>query len=264
VVFTRANVARQEVWIYDLETGLPTQITHDGRSPVLSPDASRVAYLRGNDVYVKPRTGGPEERLWSRDGILAVNDWSGDGKYLLFHHWDTSQPGTTGRGLWLLPLDPSAKRTPVFVVRGGKGQFGPRVGTPRWIAYEAEDGMTVRSMPGEVPAVVLLVSEGGGTNPRWKGDGRELYYLLPAGGAAPTGSRRMMVAEFDLAPSFKLRARRSLFNAPFHFNVAAGQHAPGWDVTSDGQRFLVTTSESDAPARSIAIVMNWQSMKSMK
>jgi hypothetical protein len=150
-----------DVWIADLSTASVSRFTLDGgRSLVWSPDGSQLAYVRQDTVYRKPFTGGATEvALWTGAGTLAINDWSGDGKHLLLTRWDTSKPALTGRGLWLLPdpLDASASHEPVlFQADALHGQFGPRKGAPRWIAFDAEDGASrqvfVRTMPAPRPA----------------------------------------------------------------------------------------------------------------
>ena len=254
--FTRMRDGVQNVWIADLAGGSVSRFTLDGgRSPAWSPDGSQLAYLRQDTVYRKPFPGGEAEvALWSGPGMMAINDWSGDGKHLLLTRWDTSKPALTGRGLWLLPnpLDGSATHEPVlFQTDALHGQFGPRTGTPRWVSFDAAaDGrqVFVRTMPDQPPGK-WQVSENGGNTSRWRADGRELYFLSP-------GS--MMAAEIDPASSFRVRGSLYAFVAPPPFNAAASQDAPGWDVTSDGQRFITTLPEPDVPARAITIVMNWQ------
>ena len=256
--FTRMRDGVHDVWIADLTAGGVSRFTLEGgRSPVWSPDGSQLAYLRQDTVYRKPFTGsGAEVALWSGPGTLAITDWSGDGRHLLLTRWDTSKPALTGRSLWLLPnpLDGSVTHEPVlFQADALHGQFGPKIGTPRWVAFDAvDDGASrqvfVRTMP-DAPPGKWQVSENGGNTSRWRADGRELYFLAP-------GS--MVAAEIDPAPSFRVRGIRPMFVAPSPFGAAAGQYAPGWDVTSDGQRFITTLPEPDVPARAITIVMNWQ------
>lgn len=261
LVFTRMAGAEQDIWISDLSTGRPFLFTQGGRSPVWSPDGSQVAYLGGDTVYVKPMTGGDPVRVWSNPDVLTIHDWSGDGKYLLIGRWDTSKEGTTGRGLWLIsnPLDPSANHEPVlFAMQAGQGQFGPRKGPPRLIAYGSEGTqVSVGSMPGEAP-FKRQVSEAGGSHPRFRSDGRELYFLNNATDKEGRRRPRMMAAQIDIGPSFRPFSPRELFQAPYQFLIAAGQHTAGWDVAPDG-RFVITWPESDTPPRAITIVMKWQS-----
>jgi Tol biopolymer transport system component len=258
LAFTRMGDAGQDVWISDISTGKPFRFTQDGgRSPVWSPGGSHVAYLSGDAVYIKPMTGGSAVRVWGHPDILAIQDWSGDGKFLLITRWDTSKPGTTGRGLWLIPnpLDPKAPHDPsLFALRAGGGRFGPRVGRPRLIAFGSGNDVRVRSMPGEGD-IDQQVSESGGSSPRWSADGTQLYFR-----AGEPGGRRttMMVAKIYTEPSFRVGLVRKLFEVPYPFMIAAGQHETGYDMARDG-RFVTAWPESDTPPRAITIVMNWQS-----
>ena len=174
-----------------------------------------------------------------------INDWSGDGQYLLLTIFDTTKPRIA---LWLLPnpLSPSATHDPVrFETRGrGHAQFVPSKGPPLGITTS---GVMVHGMPGTKPGPWQVGSENAGL-PRWRRDGRELFFH--------DGGYLQVVERVGSTTDFKFGPPRRLFPLPFGFQIAAGQWAAGWDVTPDGQRFLVTNPPPDAPA-SIAIVTNW-------
>lgn len=195
-------------------------------------------------------------KLWSGADTLAINDWSGDGKYLLLTRWDTSKPALTGRGLWLLPnaLEETGAHDPVLVQADAlHGQFGPKIGPAHWIAFDTLDGSArqvfVRTMPDQ-PARTWQVSQANGNTSRWRADGRELYFV---------SSGSIVAADIAAGPSFRSGTLRPLFAAPVPLGLAASQYAHGWDVTPDGQRFLTTAAAPDGPARAITVVMNWQS-----
>jgi Tol biopolymer transport system component len=256
VAFTRMGETSQDIWIANLASGDASRVTFDGgRSPVWSPDGTQLAFLRQDTIYRKPLTnGGAEEAIWRGPGTLALTDWSGDGRFLLLTRWDTSKPGLSGRGLWLLPypLAPGQNRTPtLFEADALHGQFGPRTGPPRWVAFDAFDGSTrqifVRTMPG-MPQGKWQVSSVTGNTSRWRADGRELFFLS-------NGS--LTAVAVDPSAPFQVRMPHLLFAGPPAFGTAAGQYSPGWDTTPDGERFLTTFPAQDAPARAITIVMNW-------
>jgi Tol biopolymer transport system component len=114
--FTRAAEGAQDVWIADLVRGGVSRFTlAGGRSPIWSPDGSQLAFLRDDTIYRQPFSGGGAEvAIWTGPGIMSLNDWSGDGAWIVFTRWDTSKPALTGRGLWLLPdvLVETASREP--------------------------------------------------------------------------------------------------------------------------------------------------------
>ena len=256
--FTRAVDGVQDVWVADLVRGGISPFTlAGGRSPVWSPDGSQLAFLRDDTIYRKPFLGGgPEVAVWNGPGIMSLNDWSGDGHWMLFTRWDTSKPELTGRGLWLLPnaLSETTSHEPtVFELMALHGQFGPKVGPPLWIAYDggpsgAAAQVFVRAMPGSVGKV--QVSTDGGNTMRWRADGRELYFLRRA--------TEIFAVDFD-AGSFQASPPRRLFAAAPAFSTASTQYAPGWDVTPDGQRFLTTFPVPEHAPSAITVVMNWQS-----
>ncbi|HVQ64257.1 MAG TPA: hypothetical protein VMT78_06940, partial [Terriglobia bacterium] len=262
--FTREEELSQDVWIEDLGRGVASRFTFNGgRSPVWSPDSSQIAFLRDDTVYRKSAFGGvPELALWKGPGLLSVNDWSGDGRYLLLTVWDTTK-GLNGRGLWLLPdpLNDSVKHEPILLETPAlHGQFAPPLGAPRWVSYDttsvSPDGdvetgrrqVFVRTMPGG-PVGKWQISVDGGNTSRWRRDGRELYF------GSPTS---LMVVDVDgTAASWRANAVRALFPIPSALIIAQGQYAPGWDVAPDGERFLSTFLTADVPARSINVVVNW-------
>jgi len=257
--FTRQGAMTQEVWIADVASGHPERLTDNGRSPVWSPDESEIAFLRQDErdkkdkgappthtIYRKKVDGSAAEiPVWSAAGIILINDWSGDGQYLLLTIFNTTKPGTSH---WLLPnpLSPSAKHEPVRFETGDRGhvQFVPSKGPPLGITT---DGVMVLGMPGAKPGPWQVGSEDAGLA-RWRRDGREIFFH--------DGGYLQVAERVGSTTDFKFGLPRPLFPLPFGFQVAAGLNVPGWDVTPDGQRFLVTNPPPDAPS-SIAIVTNW-------
>jgi len=256
VAFTRQGAKTQEVWVADVTSGQPERLTDNGRSPIWSPDESEIAFLREDEseksdpptytIYRKKVDGSaPDVPVWKGPRIILINDWSGDGQHLLLTVFDTAKPGIA---LLLLPSpsNPSAPHAPVrFETKGiGHAQFVPSTGPPLGITT---DGVTVFGMPGTKPGPWQVGSENS-TLPRWSRDGRELFFH--------DGGYLQVVERVGPPADFKFGPPRRLFPLPFGFQIAAGQWVPGWDVTPDGQRFLVVNPPPDVPA-SIAIVTNW-------
>src|SRR5262249_43190242 len=132
-----------DVWIADILRGGMTRLTFDPSidgTPVWSPDGMRIAYYSqqkgiGN-LYVKPSSGaGAEELLLESPNAKAAQDWSKDGKFLMY--WEADPK--TGRDLWALPLTGN-DRKPIVVVKTSyeelNGQFSP---DGRFVAYETNE-----------------------------------------------------------------------------------------------------------------------------
>lgn len=252
VAFVRETSGVPDVWVADFDRGTTTRVTFDGgRSPVWSPDGSEMAYLRGDTIVRKPLAGGGAEiAVWKGSGILSLNDWSGDGRHFLLTRWDPDK-GMEGRALWLLSTGTRGEApTPVLFEKGLHGQFAPAIGAPRWIAYDGAGGTFVRDMPGSGEGK-WQVSVDGGNAVRWRPDAGELFFV--------SGPSFVTVA-VEPGPTFRHGSPRRLFVAPPSIRVAQSQYALGYDVATDGQRFLTTYPTTEARPSSITVVRNWQSM----
>jgi eukaryotic-like serine/threonine-protein kinase len=259
----------RDIWLFDVARGLRTRFTFDPAeewSPIWSPDGNHVVFNSRRkgplDLYQKATSGpGVEEELLVSSLDKFPLDWSPDGRFILFSVADLK----TGLDLWVLPLFGDRKPFPVMQTpfREGAGRFSP---DGRWIALSSdESGRTevyvvpfrgVSGAPNGAAALGTLggkwqISTTGGNWPQWRRDGKEIFYLAPAnkmmGGAvlAGEGSR------------FEVGAVRPLFDMPAS-GVLLGLGS-NYDVSSDGQRFLVNTLvEEDSP--SITLVVNWPAL----
>jgi hypothetical protein len=162
------------------------------------------------------------------------------------------QDPKTGVDLWVLPLGDEGKPSPLahmpFDERGG--EFSP---DGRWIVYESNESgpfeIYVRSFPtGDSKRPVSI---GGGTQPRWKRDGREIYYVAP-------DARMMAVSVAVSADGKTVDASAPVALFPTRLASGAG-FAPGeqqYAVAPDG-RFLLNTVVDEAKASPITVVLNW-------
>jgi serine/threonine-protein kinase len=232
-----AHAPRQDesdVWVADLEAGTTQRLTtdaRDGNDPHWSPDGQSLVYSgfgagTVKDLIVLPVGGGTARRLTSRPGIEWPSDWSPDGRTLLY---TSASPGTPD--IWLQPAHGGPPRP---YLATSAAEFGARVSPDgRWVAYvSSETGrreVYVQSYP--TPGRKTVVSAGGGTNPVWRGDGRELYYWrdyqLMAAAVEPDRTDGPLV----------VRSRAPLFRAGY----VEGWH-PNYDVSSDGTRFVLVTA----------------------
>jgi dipeptidyl aminopeptidase/acylaminoacyl peptidase len=250
--------ANRDVWLREFARGgVMTRLTFDPARdsfPAWSPDGKQIAFTSDREggvtqIYRKDASGaGQEERLTEGPNIKYVLDWTRDGKYLLYREVN---PGT-GRDLMALPLEGDRKPIPVV-----KTPFEESTGAVspdgRWVAYASNDSgrneLYVQAFPGAGagPKGRWQVSNGGGYDVKWRGDGKELYYQTQDG--------KMMAAAID-AGSHDIRAEtpRLLFSANFR---SGGLHE--FDVTPDGQRFLlILNSHTEGNTDRLTVISNWQ------
>ena len=185
VAMRRTVQGNADIWLLDLVRGGMTRLTFDAASdinPVWSPDGMRIAFASNRtgvyDLYLKPSNGsGAEERLVDSPNTKVPQDWSRDGRWLLYYEVNP----TTGRDLWALDMT-SPDHTPRVVANTPAeevlAQFSP---DGRWVAYQTNESgrFEVVVQPFPDAGGKWQVSTAGGVAPRWRADGKELYFLAP-------------------------------------------------------------------------------------
>ncbi len=214
-------------------------------APLWSPDGTRIAFSslrRGPfNLYVKSASGASaEELLFETPKNTYAQDWSGNGQFLLYSDTDPK----TGRDLWALPMS-GTDRKPIEVVRTPfeelNGQFSPDA---RWVAYETNESgrFEIVVQPFPVPTGKWQVSTGGGIQPRWRADGKELYFIAPDG--------KLMAASITAAgATFSTGTPVPLF--PVGLVPGLGANNQQYAVSRDG-RFLINQrveTSTTAPSR---------------
>jgi Tol biopolymer transport system component len=260
LAFTNSERAgtNTNLWLFDLARGIPSPFTfHEAldTDAVWSPDSSKVAFSSNRDgpygLYVKEANGSAsEQRLHKSEFVERVTDWSADGRFLMYTR--TGQK----RSLWTMedPLDPAKRKASAYLDdqhTTTQGQFSPGVAGPHWVAYtsdESKHGMEifVQSFP---PGAKYQISTAGGNQPRWRRDGKELFYIAPDG--------KIMAVDVKTSPRFEALAPHPLFDSRMIGPLT--QVTFRYDVTADGQKFIVERqAQVEAPeAQSITVVLNW-------
>ena len=235
-----------------------SKVTTDGLShdPVWSPDGARLAFrswqASGMTMWSmrSDRSGAPE-RLDPAGTRQSPVSFSPDGQFLAFDQKDPD----TGDDAWVLPLQGSKAPQPVAHTRFGEGsmKFSP---DGHWVAYSSDESgkpeVYVQAFPG--PGLKVQVSNDGGIDPVWRRSGGELFYR---------SGNKMMVVSVVTSPKFKASAPRQLWEGSYSQGIAASCGMPGvsssnYDVTADGQRFLMVRDEDQsASSTKIVVVLNW-------
>jgi hypothetical protein len=172
-----------------------------------------------------------------------MDAWSPDGRFVLYH------VGTT-RELMALPV--AGDQTPIVVVRPATGIVDEPAFSPngRWVAYNADDTgrheIYIKAFP--PTDARWQISTAGGVQPRWRGDGRELYVVTPDGA--------MMAVDIGGAAAIEAGPPRELFRTGLSVSPVTDQYA----VSHDGKRFLIMRPLGGPPSLSFSAILNWRSL----
>jgi serine/threonine protein kinase len=244
------KVRASDIWIYDLTRAIRTRFTFDLANDFLavwSPTGDEIVFAsnRGgkNALFKRPADGtSPETLLLATDINIRPSDWSSDGKFIAF--FSLGNP-MTRTDIWVLPLVGDGKPYPFLQTEFNEGnpRFSPE---GRWLAYSSdESGQTevyVRPFPG--PGPKWQVSTGGGRLPRWRKDGKEILYLDP--------ENKLMAATVSVSG-----ARFEVSNVQQLFQTSLASFGNNYDVTADGQRFIIISTPEGHETASLNVVVNW-------
>jgi Tol biopolymer transport system component len=241
-----------DLYLHDLDRKTVSRFTFNGgRYPLWTADGARIVFRKPDGIYVKPVSGGDERRVFEDTSIRNMSDLSPDGRTLLVGRSDPK----TGFDMWMLndPLGNGAKKLVPFLrtpANEGQGRFSP-VGPLRAAFTSEESGdneIYVMNAPDE-PAGKWQISTTGGYAPRWRHDGRELYYVAP-------DLRTIMAADIDPGPIFRAGTPHVLFQTPS--SIVGAANDMGFAVSPDGKTFLLALPGQESASSLIQIVLHWQ------
>ncbi len=256
----------QNLWIVDAATGTSKQLTDAAGirdSAVWSPTGDRLAYLhamggRRPRIAIRGVAENDTEVIETEGGFQSPTDWSPDGRFLLFSNNGAARLASEIQGdVLVMDLQRNRKITPLLhsTFHEGSAAFSP---DGKWIAFiSAESGpaeLYIQAFTGgDNPAVTgerFRISRAGAQLLRWRRDGKELFYLGYDG--------RVYAVPMQLGGTPRFGAAERLFEIPVEARAAI--HAQlGFDVTPDGQRFVIPTV-SDAAAPGLVVVQNWEAL----
>jgi dipeptidyl aminopeptidase/acylaminoacyl peptidase len=241
-----------QIWLYDISRDALTRFTFQGavnQSPTWTPDGKRIAFYSNKDgtanVYWQLADGsGGLERLTTSRNLHIPTSWSPDGQLLAFFENNPK----TNKDIWVLRLsDHKAQPFLVTPFIEGAPNFSP---DGHWIAYVSNESgrpeVYVQPYPG--PGGKWQISTEGGAEPRWNPKGKELFYR---------SGDKMMAVDMTTQPSFTVGKPHLLFQGRY-FASEFPLVGTAYDVSADGQRFLMVKDTAEATALTqINVVQNW-------
>jgi dipeptidyl aminopeptidase/acylaminoacyl peptidase len=246
------GTSNNDLWLVDLSRGVRTRFTFDPAShgyPAWSPDGREIAFSSthaGNlSIFEKAANGTGDIQPLAGDGVeQLVTDWSRDGRYIAYNRLDTQTGG--GFGIWILPLFGDKKAFPFI-----QNQYNLLTSTfspdGKWIAYSSQESgrrdVFISSFPGG--SSKFQVSANGGSAPRWRADGKELFYI--------SDDNKMTAVEIqEEGGSLEIGNAQALFPV----NASSSLLLP-YDVTSDGKKFVIVVPITSSGEEPITLVTNW-------
>ena len=235
-----------DLWTYDLERENAKRLTFDpaiDSTPLWSPDSTRLVFTSDRaqkfNLYVKNADGSQEEQLIPQEGPDRYPlDWSRDGKYVIYQR---------GSDLWGVTFP---ELTATLFLKAASAPNGARFSPDsKWVAYASNESGRWEIYVTSFPAAhgKWQVSNAGGEQPKWRSDGKELFYLAPDG--------KIMATPVTIGANFDAGSPVALFQANPREMVATSERF-AYDVRKDGQRFLINTQLKSA-LTPMSVVMDW-------
>ena len=251
-------VQTTDVHLFDLVRGMDSHLTSDpalDSKPRWSPDGKQILFDSARDglppnLFRASSTGiAGEERLLKSSLVQHVNDWSRDGRFILYATLDPR----TQWDIWLLPVnsDSGTLGTARPLLQRPVSEYNAQLSPDgHWMAYQSdESGMWeiyLRDLDPPIDRGGQQISNGGGLWPSWRRDGRELFYIAPDG--------TLMTVAMKLGPEMEVSAPRALFKTKV---AELWNPIRNYTVAHDGQRFLINARVEEASAPPVTVTLNW-------
>jgi len=244
----------EDIWLYDVAQGRKTRFTFDparDTTPIWSSDGRSIVFSSNRkgayDLYRRAADqSGLEELLYADGADKDPTSWSPDGKYIMYNRYD--EKGSAE--IWVLPLAPEQPggalkpfRYLAPAARASNGRFSP---DGKWVVYQsvesgrAEVYVAPFQIQGDPGGAKRLISANGGWHPRWRSDGKEIFYTL---------GRGLRATEVEIRDrTVRVGAEQQLID---------GLSIQGYDVSADGQRFLIAARSREVATRPLTVVENF-------
>ncbi|MEP6995413.1 MAG: protein kinase [Acidobacteriota bacterium] len=249
LVYARLNgtLGKNEIWIHDLTRNVSTRVTdgrYDSVIPLWSPDGARIAFSSDRkhqaDLYAQTLSGAAaDEALTDEEGEKLGQDWSPDGNGIVVSERQAS--GNRLVRLALLPVTGSVVDADLFAFRNNP-RNARLSADGRWIAYGSDESGRFEVYVASFPDASRRwqISNSGGETPIWRRDGKELFYVAADG--------KFMAVNVQTSPSFTAGVPAVLFEPP---------RTNAYDVSADGQRFLVLLPTIESNSVPLNLVLHW-------
>jgi Tol biopolymer transport system component len=267
---TAEQLQAPDIWVLDLDRGAESRLSSDPlteTTPLWSPSGDRILFRANRESanltlwQMAPNPGAVPDSIFSADeqrrahGGFVHNvfstDWSADGRWVVYHRPD-GEGG--GYDIWALSLEGERRSMPV--TRGRSNEIQAEVSPDsRWVAYSSDESgryeIYVQPFPDAAAGAKTTISVGGGLQPRWSADGRELYYLR-------SDSTLMAVAVRTDGSRLSAGASTSLFktNLPTAMNAYRSDYA----VAPDGKGFVMKVAAEGTRPPTITVILNWPAL----
>jgi len=245
------QLGSRDIWVIDLGRRVSSRLTFGARNenyPLWSPDGTRILYYSDDSkdpgIFVQPSSGaGRGERVLSSGAELTLTDWSRDGQFVIYD----MAADQNRQDVWVLPM--TGDRQPKPFLTGPYDETQARLSpNGRWIAYTSDESgrseVYVQTFP--EPGGKWQVSTRGGSDPVWRADGRELFYI--------SSDQQLMAMPVTASTTFDVVVPEPLFPIRVLQPIGARNH---YDVSSDGQTFYVVAPLQGGSVGTTTVVVNW-------